>query len=725
MYVAIEQHPDFELHEIRVLTVPTAADVFVVTCTCDGIPNRNRVGLKYQEPLALIVSPDPQLVPSVRALRRDFPLTAHQNNILDGEAASLCLYEQRPLTILRKWTAAAFLQQIQHWLTDTANGRLHQADQPVEQLFFDSPHEVVLPAGFLASVPASAPTLELMGYITRKAVNDPKQRNLTLFLGPVAAGRQPEKSIRFVSVTLAPITHGVVEREPLTLGGLDDQLRTRGTTVMEPLLKHIRTLVGIGCPAADHYETTLLLLITPIQRLAGGTIERVQARAFWIGADVLKIGEDSGVIFRSKDSPPRYYLDHALGSSERPSAWRAHQLMPLSVQERPDLEAARRMSGTVDAGPRAVLAGVGSLGSTMLALWRRAGWGSWHVIDPDYLKPHNIVRHTSRAIGVTKAEAVALEDADLWHDERQLIQAIFGDAGNVDDPAVRAALEQAELIIDATTQLEVPRRLAGINVCRVASCFLNPAGTDSVLIAESATRRDRIDALEAQYYRAVLTEPWGEAHLARAGARFRSGAGCRDVSVVMPYSRISVHAATLAEQIQQLPADARIRIWRQDQNTGAIQVHDLLVHESQIEPIAECELSIVWDRGTLEKVRALRTGAFPAETGGVLIGYHDFNERRVYIVDALAAPPDSVGTPESFKRGVQGLTAQLAMIQTRSAGQVGYIGEWHSHPPGHTALESGADVWQLLYLGAQLKRDGLPALMLIVGEQDEQWLMAR
>ena len=49
---------------------------------------------------------------------------------------------------------------------------------------------------------------------------------------------------------------------------------------------------------------------------------------------------------------------------------------------------------------------------------------------------------------------------------------------------------------------------------------------------------------------------------------------------------------------------------------------------------------------------------------------------------------------------------------------VGYIGEWHSHPPGHSASPSRDDIEQLVHLTLGMAEDGLPAIQLIVGEQD-------
>ena len=730
MLAAIENHEDFKLVERRrggLAGEPT--DIFVVQCICDGIPPRNRVGIEYQEPLAIVVSGNPKAVPKVHALRRGFPLTPHQNAVPDGTAADLCLYAQRPIAVLRTWTAPAFLRTIQWWLTETAHERLHQPGQPVEQLFFDSSDEIILPAGYLASVDSTNTPLILTDIVARYRTNDTAHDfpSYTMILGPPGTPAKANFPVRLVTITLTPITHGNVENTPSTLGGLEDQLRARGASVMSDLIDLVQRQVGdAGCAAEDQQEGTVLLLATPIRRSSSQPPEQLQMRAFWIHSNLLSIGEAAGAVIRTPPvprTPPRYYIDHRLAGTPPNNAWRELLLNSLNVQALPDAAGARRMSGISDTGPRGVLAGVGALGSTLLDLWRRAGWGEWDTIDPDHLRPHNLIRHTTHYLGRPKAEAVAWRDKSMWRDAKPKVGAIVGDAYDIDNPVVKIAFERAELIVDSTTTVEVPRRLANAHFRgRVTSAFLTPTGSDAVLIAEDLERRFRIDALEAQYWRAVLTQNWGETHLNSSAAKFTSGASCRDVSFVMPYSVIMAHAATLAEQIQTLPLEGMIRIWQRDRSRGSVEVHDVPTHEAFAAPFPN--LSVVWDRGTLSKVRALRKAALPAETGGVLVGYHDLNEGRVYVVDALDAPPDSIGTHESFERGVKGLRPRIEDMGRRSAGQIGYLGEWHSHPQGHDARESGLDVRQLLYLGDLLGGEGLPALMLIVAEDEQQWLMA-
>ena len=53
-------------------------------------------------------------------------------------------------------------------------------------------------------------------------------------------------------------------------------------------------------------------------------------------------------------------------------------------------------------------------------------------------------------------------------------------------------------------------------------------------------------------------------------------------------------------------------------------------------------------------------------------------------------------------------------------GIVGYIGEWHSHPTGHSTSMSGEDIIQLTHLAQEMAEEGLPAISLIVGDNNFQ-----
>ena len=128
---------------------------------------------------------------------------------------------------------------------------------------------------------------------------------------------------------------------------------------------------------------------------------------------------------------------------------------------------------------------------------------------------------------------------------------------------------------------------------------------------------------------------------------------------------------------------------------------------------------IVWDDALRTKMRTERERHLPNETGGVLLGYFDLVMHTVMIVDALSAPPDSREEQTGFVRGVEGLEEAVAEAGRRTANVVRYVGEWHSHPRGHPAQASGDDTILLTHLATALQHEGLPAVMLIIGEAEE------
>jgi integrative and conjugative element protein (TIGR02256 family) len=203
------------------------------------------------------------------------------------------------------------------------------------------------------------------------------------------------------------------------------------------------------------------------------------------------------------------------------------------------------------------------------------------------------------------------------------------------------------------------------------------------------------------------------------------GAGCRDISAVIPLELIQLHAATLARQVRlksELPASA-IQIWHSDLITGGVTSYPIAPEVSFVGNLDS--LKIIWDEGFQKKVRELRAEGLPNETGGILLGYFDLKLGNVYIVDALPAPTDSQGDQTGFTRGAEGLQAAVKKAEGRTAGVVSYIGEWHSHPKNSSASPSMADIYLLRHLALVLEGDGLPAVMLIVGEKDERWIIGK
>lgn len=718
---AILRHRDFTLIQklARVAGESVTAECLVCDVECDGIPNRNTVGIQYRERLALFVVADETQLVAVCALRKGFPIVVHQHQRRKGSPAALCLYFEPPAEVRRTWTPESFLRRIQFWLEKTARGELHPVDQPIDHLFFESKYELVLPFDF-------NPT-QIAGheYAVDKSA-DRADGGITFRIVPA----QSHNRIRPLFLRLPPIVHGQVEPDPANLGELVELLAAREVDFLPMLFDAIQSLVGEeGLADTPDSLPTIFVLDIPVIRELGGAPEARSTRAFLFSSTLLKLGAAIGALFTLDDN--LYYRNVNVGGENFPNidgaSWRDEPLFPMDVLKSNDAREFRRQSGVSKLGPRGVLIGAGSLGSMLIQFWVRSGWGTWSVIDKDHIKPHNLARHTAENsdIGLPKSDVLAAQAARVTQGAVD-VTAVYENACNLKLDAVKAPLAGAELVIDASTTLEYPR-LASIrdDLPRHISLFVTPDGNAAVLLAEDKDRSIRLRSLEAQYYRAVISSTWGEDHLRGNMGSFWSGASCRDISVILPYSRIAMHACTLSEQVALASDhdDAAIRVWSRDPELGTIEVHSISASPEQRFELDELALFI--DKRLINKLRTMRAEAGTIETGGVLLGYYDFNVSSVVVVDALAAPPDSFASQTAFERGVAGLADAVQEATKRTAGVVGYLGEWHSHPPGSSAQPSRDDYYQLAYVTLGMAEDGLPAISLIVGEGDIQVLKGR
>lgn len=711
LYRAIHKQRDVFLIKMFRCYVDSAfwGECLVVEVICDEVPSQNKVGILCRERLAICVPNHNKKLVEVLALRRNFPVLMHQNQGRYGGPASLCLYFESAEVVQRTWTPEAFLKRIQWWLEKSAQGTLHPTDQPVEQLFFRSSNELVLPWDIEKLLQNPDQQFSIMQGPERP------EGERTYFLIPINCKSKNHPTTNLVYVPLPPIIHGLIEREPSNLGQLSDILHLRGVDFLKILRQTIQTrLEKSNTRNNDDDQFTILLLEIPIRRTLDATPEKTFFRAFFLETNYLKLGISCNALTVFKN---RYFPDARPVSR---TDWRDFPVCPLEVLLQNSGKAARQQSGIQEIGPNGVIIGVGSLGSMLLNLWGRSGWGNWSVIDNDHLKPHNLSRHTAYAlqIGIPKAQIVANLHSAVMQGATN-VTPIVANACDLSLDAVSTAINQATLVIDASTGLEYPRLASkNDNLPRHFSVFITPNGNSAVLLAEDLKRTKRLRTLEAQYYRALVEQPWGQYHLQEHLGKFWSGASCRDISFVMPYSRIVAHAGSLAEQIQIAAEcnEALIRVWQRDPLRGSVEVYDVLPLSEQCLEFGD--LSLYIDDGVLQQLQLLRQKALPNETGGVLLGYYDFNIQAVVIVLGLPAPLDSKASPTSFERGIDSVAAAVKAASDRTAGIVRYVGEWHSHPPKHSASPSKDDLFQMINLTIKMDDEGLPAIQIIIGEND-------
>ena len=720
LYFALKRHPDFELFELR---TKDECDVIVVDCADGTVPSCNTVGIKGRERLAIVCGYPSAAMIEVRALRKGFPCTAHQNHVLSNEPPSLCLFFEPWQQLERNWTAERFLFRILWWMRETANGTLHRRDQPLEQLYFDSPYQFILPPNFLEAnfVDESALQLTPVWHPDR---HYPLVRGT--FLSKSAGANNVEFAVDCLVLMLAPVQHGRVEKFPSSLGQLHDQLGNRGSDFISLLNEKISSLAescGINYRRQD--RKILLLLKIPLRREQTIAPEKTEIKSFHLDLSLTQLGVQTGALTVRSDF--RAYPDQSnLGASSwivdaANLEWRAIPVIPVDVRFALSKRDARQASGLAAAGQdfNGVLAGAGALGSVLAELWSRSGWGNWTIIDDDIVSAHNLARHTAKDvhIGRPKVDVVAELIKANYVEGHECVTPIRATVNNSENPLVKQSIEAATLLIDATTTLEAPRDLSELNwVPRSATIFLTPSGDGSVLILEDQDQTIRLSSIEPQYYRAILNSTWGTDHLKTEHKGMWVGAGCRDISAVLSNELIQKHGAILSRQIRRLTAEpkAAIRIWLHCDEDDSIQTMSIPVEKSATHSCSQWRVTL--DDGLLRTLHTMRVRALPLETGGILVGYFDVKIRTLFVVDAFPAPKDSLATETEFTRGSDGLNEILTNCAKKTANIVCYVGEWHSHPDSSSTQPSSFDNVLADYLGEEMKHEGLPALMLIVGE---------
>ena len=709
--------PFCELLECRRVggNAPAEVAVFELEVEVGQHPKRD---IRRRERVAAVFREDDGAVPEALALRSDFPLVPHinaQSSVGGGLPRSMCLYEEPYPEINLRWTAASFVGRIRDWLACTARGELHADDQPLEPLLLGSPWNLVLPPDLFEDRPKSAP--EALGV---RAVDD--GRGGYTLLAERLGEAQERSDLQYVAVGLVgePREHGVVQTPPASMSRLRDYLREAGLELYDELRGRTRSWLRDDRFNALLEKRLILVVALPKTRRPSGAIEASEIWAFMSADSVGEVGTRLG-IWEAREG----HYGIILGGDAPELLGEDLPLAPLNVGYAFSREQAAALSGLPDENDSKKIAavGVGALGSQVFLDLVREGQGGWTLIDHDKLLPHNLARHAliGFEVGFPKAEALAhVANQTVYGDPiaSSIVADVLAPGGHAD--AVRESLAEADVILDASASVAVARHLARDvdSAARRVSHFLNPSGTACVMLREDTGRDSPLDWLEMVYYRALLGDPRLRDHLRLPPGRLRYGRSCRDLSSAISQELVALHAAIGARALRVgLGTDAaEISAWKTD--ADGFGVEHIQISPTEATSRRFGDWTVVTDRWLLDKVAQARLDGLPNETGGVLIGAHDTQRRILYLVDALPSPPDSEEWPTLYVRGSRGLTRMLEEVEEVTDGQLGYAGEWHSHPRDRGPSPSTDDRKVFEWLQEHMNLEALPATMLIVGEHD-------
>jgi len=662
--------------------------------------------------------------PFVYMLREDFPDTAHQQLTMEGAPRAICIDDRSWAEAQLTWTPAEFMHRILNWFDRAARGELHDARQPLDPLMIGSPLSFLISRDVLDR----ASDLDLVGVL------DAEHRQM-LRVMPLDRLNRPAEELEplcLVAIRIPPEQMQRLAFAPNNLGSLSDMLAQRGIDLFADLRERFSNWLGQTNPPAWRINSRFAVIVEmPVIAPDGALQDGVDLRAFITDQSVGEIAVALGVAIETRrDEGSRVgYVKSLSPTSVDNEAVRAISAQSAEVHYEFDRTLAAQLAAPAAVDERkAVLVGAGAIGSHVADCLARQGRFQWTVIDDDRLLPHNIARHICRGPDVTKPKARLLASAlsATIDSPAPIASAICANVmtDGPDREDIDGALNEADLVIDATASVVAGRYLSDHgSAARRVSLFFNLAGNSVVLLAEPADRSLTLLDLEAQYLGLVAREDGLAGHLSPPEGVIAYTGACRAITNLIPQSCVMALAGLVSGEFDSAADQdsAVVKVWTLI-SQGSVTVHQ--AEPKSVETFRAGDWTIALDYGLAERLRAIRQACLPNETGGVLTGVVDIPAQRIHLVDAAPAPVDSVGSVGGFTRGTAGVQDYLESIQKRTGGQVRYLGEWHSHPPRAATHPSATDLTQIDWLASLFDMDTLPALMVIVGDQDIRIILA-
>ncbi|UPJ49637.1 ThiF family adenylyltransferase [Bradyrhizobium sp. 200] len=684
-----------------------------------GAPQRPVYPVLHTERVGVLFTRE-NAQPLVTMLREDFPDTEHQQLVPEGFPATICI-DDRPWAEARlTWTPAELIERIVSWFRRAGRGELHDARQPLDPVLMGSPLSFFIARSVLDASPAQ----DLI------AEHDPGDGAI-LRVRKAEPGKLPSTAEPFCIVTykVPPEHMRRLKFAPHSLASLAAILGERRINLFDDLRTRLGAWIAEGPSAAWRLNGRFAVIVEmPIVSPRGVQQDGLDHRAFVTARSAGDIAVALGIAQPSQGLGKVGYVKMIGATTPDEAAIAAIEVQAAEVHLAFEADFAARLTGRSSSDERnTILAGAGAIGSHVADSLAREGRFRWTVVDDDRLLPHNLARHVARGDAVTRPKARILADhinSTLAGPPRATaIPANLFAAGD-EGAAIESALRGADLIIDATASVVAARHLSDHAAPgRRVSLFFNPAGDAAVLLVEPADRALTLRDLEAQYLGLVLRTERLADHLGRPAETVAYTGACRAITNRIPQSQAAILSGLTASGLTAAidGGSAAIRIWTLAPD-GGVRVETMTP-----EPVARFRAGaweIAIDEGLVRRIRVMRDACVPSETGGILFGLVDIPAKRIHLVDASAAPPDSDEQPGSFVRGVDGVEELMDSVRQRTAGQVRYVGEWHSHPPRSSARPSAVDGQQIDWLAALMGMDSMPALMLIAAETELAMIFA-
>lgn len=657
------------------------SEVIIMELSRLEIPDEPEFPIHVKEDIAVRCLKEDLNMPEVYAIRKDFPIgLPHSNAMPFAHPVSLCISDVLFADIKPQFNAFDFINLIIRWFNLNSLGELHEKDRPLE-VFFQY-HNFCglrnkLPIttshyGLYEKTAEQASTLEFV---------DKNKANYNIY--PIITAMNVSRNLAYL---------------PKTVGELSAIISLSGRTIPEEILHKIGNTSG---------KSTLpfsIFLIVQLKREGDEDLERFDL------AHIRTMVPVCDVVRRKRDLKENYF-----------ATW--FYSIPIEIDML--IEPPSRLVNSMQNGKEKMcncmtFIGTGTLGSNVIDHFVREGLTpNIKIVDYDIYHAHNISRHVLPPKDIMQLKTQAIKRHYEGVDDTK-IHTIDKNALNLQTHEVEYALVQTDLIVDVSTSIAVERLIAEKDECKnVRKCcaFLNPKGTDVVLLMEDVQRTQRLDLLEMSYLYNVLISNELTKHLDTSGHRRTNNFSCRSESNILDYDNVVMLSSVVSQQIQKAYrlTESFLGIWGVDKKNSTIHKYELKTLSWKNKIVGN--ITIWYSMELIKEIEKQKDKDTSQETGGCLFGCYDRTSSSIYIFFEHPAPMDSKCSRTFFERGCQGLSKVWSEIDEKTFHQVRYLGEWHSHPYGN-CNPSQTDKKQFEQMSSLLKQEDLPFVQMICGKDD-------
>lgn len=393
-----------------------------------------------------------------------------------------------------------------------------------------------------------------------------------------------------------------------------------------------------------------------------------------------------------KESKINYLCFRAKASDILTNKLDAH-VDEVLIKDYPNYTTARNLSMTPKTiyDKRVVILGCGAVGSKIALHLFRSGIDKLTLVDYDNFEPHNLCRHALLCTPFDKGRNKASLLKETFN------KMFFGTLDNIEAENKEAIaflrnanLSKYELIIDATASAAV---MHGIDTIRfpettklVRTC-LSEGGDIGITYVTTGSQRYMTDYY-AEILRQAITDDdianWLKQEKKNTLEDIRIGEGCHSATMRVSDDTISSHTALMSSAIRHL-------FEPKAEDGFMLTIANDIFHGSMVTFWYKapnyheftCENDSSWHvripSTLLNNIRIQAKAHGKKETGGYLFGQIDLKRHLVYIVDHFV-PTDSKHAATQVGLSKKGFLEYDKLVEKRTANQLYYLGDWHSHP---------------------------------------------